>query len=165
MTTLALQEHPQARKPAERTKLRVIDCDIHPAIASWTDVHPYLERRWIDHLATYGSHLRHAFSEALSHPRMSPDAARVDAYPAAGGPPGSSLDMMQKQHLDPNGVEVGMLIPLRSNPGSQRNLDFGAALTRAMNTWQVERWVKQESRLGGSGAVAREEDAGARGER
>ena len=40
-----------------------------------------------------------------------------------------------------------MLIPLRRNTGSQRNLDFGIALTKAMNTWQVERWVKNEPRL------------------
>ena len=149
------------------TSLQVIDCDIHPAMTSWTEVHPYLEKRWIEHLAVYGSHLRHAFSEALSHPRMSPDAARVDAYPEEGGPPGSSLELMQKQHLDPNGVEIGMLIPLRWNPGSQRNLDFGVALTRAMNTWQVERWVKQEPRLrasrsgraGGHGSAVAEIDA------
>jgi predicted TIM-barrel fold metal-dependent hydrolase len=159
MTTLALEEHPQARKPAERTKLRVIDCDIHPAMTSWTEVHPYLERRWIDHLVTYGSHLRHAFSEALSHPRMSPDAARVDAYPEEGGPPGSSLALMREQHLDPNGINTGILIPLRWNPGSQRNLDFGAALSHAMNDWQVERWVENEKRLRASVLIAPEDTA------
>lgn len=146
-----------ARTSTAQSKLRVIDCDIHPAMASWAEIHPYLEKRWIDHLGTYGSHLRHGFSEALSHPRMSPDAARVDAYPEEGGPPGSSLNLMQKQHLDPNGVEVGMLIPLRSNPGSQRNLDFGAALARAMNTWQVERWIRNEPRLRASVLVAQED--------
>jgi predicted TIM-barrel fold metal-dependent hydrolase len=140
-----------------RTRLRVIDCDIHPSMTSWTEIQPYLEKRWIEHLANYGSHLRHTFSEALSHPRMSPDAARVDAYPEEGGPPGSSLDLMRKQHLDPNGVEIGMLIPLRSNPGSQRNLDFGAALARAMNIWQIERWIKNEPRLRASVLVAQED--------
>src|SRR6516164_2576710 len=74
---------------------------------------------------------------------------------------GSSLDLMRKQHLDPNGVEIGMLIPLRWNPGSQRNLDFGVALTRAMNTWQVERWVRQEPRLRASVLVAQEDTEGA----
>ena len=44
-----------------------------------------------------------------------------------------------------------MLIPLRWNPGSQRNLDFGVALTRAMNTWQVERWVKTGAAAAGLG--------------
>lgn len=73
--------------PAAKYKLQVIDCDIHPAMTSWKEIHPYLEKRWIEHLSVYGSHLRHAFSEALSHPRMSPDAARVDAYPEEGGPP------------------------------------------------------------------------------
>jgi predicted TIM-barrel fold metal-dependent hydrolase len=149
------------RSQPAKYKLKVIDCDIHPAMTSWTEVHPYLEKRWIEHLTVYGSHLRHAFSEALSHPRMAPDAARVDAYPEEGGPPGSSLKLMQKQHLDPNGVDVGMLIPLRWNPGSQRNLDFGVALTRAMNTWQVERWVKQEPRLRASVLVAQEDTQGA----
>ncbi|MBI0535235.1 amidohydrolase [Roseomonas sp. KE2513] len=141
-------------------KRQVIDCDIHPAMTSWTEVHPYLELRWIEHLQTYGSHLRHAFSEALTHPRMSPDAARVDAYPEEGGPPGSSLDLMRRQHLNPNGIEHGILIPLRWNPGSQRNLDFGVALTRAMNSWQAERWVGQESRLKGSILVAQEDAVG-----
>ncbi|MFO1117218.1 MAG: amidohydrolase family protein [Beijerinckiaceae bacterium] len=145
------------RPRAAASKLKVIDCDIHPAMTSWTEIHPYLEKRWIEHLSVYGSHLRHAFSEALSHPRMSPDAARTDAYPPEGGPPGSSLALMQQQHLDPNGIETGMLIPLRWNPGSQRNLDFGAALTRAMNTWQVENWVKREPRLRASVLVAQED--------
>ena len=149
------------RSSEAKYKFSVIDCDIHPAMASWKEIHPFLEKRWIKHLTTYGSHLRHTFSEALSHPRMSPDAARVDAYPEEGGPPGSSLELMRKQHLDPNGIEIGMLIPLRWNPGSQRNLDFGVALTRAMNTWQVERWVKQEPRLRASVLVAQEDTVGA----
>jgi predicted TIM-barrel fold metal-dependent hydrolase len=63
---------------------------------------------------------------------------------------------MRSQHLDPNGVAFGMLIPLRWNPGSQRNLDFGVALTQAMNTWQVERWVKNEPRLRASILIAQE---------
>jgi predicted TIM-barrel fold metal-dependent hydrolase len=157
MSTLELQERPRHRTGAQRTQLRVIDCDIHPAMTSWTEVHPYLERRWIDHLMTYGSHLRHAFSEALSHPRMSPDAARVDAYPEEGGPPGSSLALMREQHLDANGIETGVLIPLRWNPGSQRNLDFGAALSHAMNSWQAEKWVTSEPRLRASIVVAQED--------
>jgi uncharacterized protein len=148
------------RNRPSASKLRVIDCDIHPAMKAWTEVHPYLEKRWIDHLTVYGSHLRHAFSEALTHPRMSPNAARVDANPEEGGPPGSSLAMMQRQHLDPNGVEHGLLIPLRSNPGSQRNLDLGVALTRAMNTWQIERWVKNEPRLKASILIAQEDTVG-----
>lgn len=144
--------------PRVRTaKLRVVDCDIHPAMTSWNEVRPFLEKRWMDHLATFGSHLRHGLSEALSHPRMSPDAARVDAYPAEGGPPGSSLDLMRSQHLDANGIETGVLVPLRWNPGSQRNLDLGAALCAAMNCWQAENWVSREPRLRASILVPQED--------
>jgi hypothetical protein len=49
-----------------KSKFQVIDCDIHPAMTSWKEIHPFLDRRWIEHLSVYGSHLRHAFSEALS---------------------------------------------------------------------------------------------------
>jgi predicted TIM-barrel fold metal-dependent hydrolase len=149
------------RAPAQKTALRVIDCDIHPALTSWAEAHPFLERRWIEHLATYGSHLRHGLSETLTHPRMSPEAARLDARPAGGGPAGSSLDLMRSQHLDPNGVTRGVLIPLRWNPGSQRNLEFGAALCGAMNDWQVENWVSREPRLSASILVAQEDTAAA----
>ena len=148
------------RGPLATTKLRVIDCDIHPSMTSWAEVHPFLAKQWIEHLKVYGSHLRHTFSETLSHPRMSPDACRVDARPEEGGPPGSSLPKMQRQHLDPNGIACGMLIPLRSNPGSQRNLDLGVALSNAMNAWQIEKWVKNEPRLRASVLVA-QEDTGA----
>src|SRR5258708_7583010 len=147
------------RNAVPETRLRVIDCDIHPVMTAWSEVHPFLEQRWIDHLQAYGSHLRHAFSEALAYPRMTPEGARIDARPQEGGPAGSSLPLMQRQHLDANGIEYGMLIPLRSNPGSQRNLDLGVALSQAMNSWQVERWVESEPRLRGSILVAQEDTA------
>ena len=147
------------RGNAASTRLRVIDCDIHPVMKAWSEVYPFLEKRWIDHMASYGSHLRHAFSEALAYPRITPEGARVDARPKEGGPAGSNLPLMQRQHLDQNGVEYGMLIPLRSNPGSQRNLDLGVALSRAMNDWQAECWVANEPRLRGSILVAQEDCA------
>ncbi len=124
MSTVELE-----RPKAASYKLKVIDCDIHPAMTSWTEVHPYLEKRWIEHLSVYGSHLRHAFSEALSHPRMSPDAARIDAYPEEGGPPGSSLELDEEAaprserdrggHVDPPALESGK--PAQSRP--RRRID------------------------------------------
>lgn len=60
MSTIELE-----RPRASNYKLKVIDCDIHPAMTSWTEVHPYLEKQWIEHLSVYGSHLRHAFSSTL----------------------------------------------------------------------------------------------------
>ena len=33
------------RSGAARSRLRIIDCDIHPAMTSWTEVHPYLAKQ------------------------------------------------------------------------------------------------------------------------
>ena len=62
---------------------------------------------------------------------------RVDAFPEAG-PPGSDLELMRRQHLDANGVEYGMLMQLSRGGMEERNLDFAAALSHAVNDWQLE---------------------------
>jgi predicted TIM-barrel fold metal-dependent hydrolase len=82
---------------------------------------------------------------------------RMDSFPEQG-PPGSDLDLMRTQHLDTNGVEVGMLMPLSRGGMEERNLDFAAALARAVNDWQLEAWVKKEPRLR-AGIVVPQEDA------
>jgi len=82
---------------------------------------------------------------------------RLDAFPDEGLP-GSDLALMRSQHLDPNGVEYGMLMQLSRGGMEERNLDFAAALSRAVNDWQLETWVKPEPRLRG-GIVVPQEDA------
>jgi len=127
-----------------------IDCDIHPAPARMADVTDFLSSRWQDHAATYGTHLRQVFSNTIPYPRMAPHTSRLDSWPANGGPPGSDLDTMRAQHLDANGIGVGILQPLRPAAGSQRNLEFGAALCTAVNRWQEAFFLDQEPRLRGS---------------
>src|SRR3546814_14333869 len=54
---------------------------------------------------------------------------------------------MREQELDPNGVEDGILQGLYPAVKDQRSLEFAAALSRAVNDWQVEEWAKPEPRL------------------
>ena len=65
----------------------------------------------------YGSHLRHAFSEALAYPRMSPDARPRRCLSGRGRParlePGADA---QASISIPTASNFGMLIPLRWNP-------------------------------------------------
>ena len=138
------------------TRLSVIDCDIHPTMGSLSDLNPWLAKRWQQHIATYGEFVRQGLSKTLSHPRMQPAVSRADAWPPNGGLPGSHLPFMQEQHLDPNGVVYGVLQPLRPNGNSQRNLEFGAALSSALNEWQLETWTRRDKRLKGSIAVTQE---------
>ncbi|MCY4592709.1 MAG: amidohydrolase family protein [Alphaproteobacteria bacterium] len=130
-----------------RTRLAIADCDIHPSPKSLeVEIYPYLSRRWQSHLSTYGMIYRQGFPTGPAFPKGQPDAARRDAYPPGGGRPGSDLDFMREQHLDPNNVQLGILNPLRSGQGLQ-NGDLAAAYCRAVNEWQVAEWTSREPRL------------------
>ena len=161
----------------ERTvaqKLAVVDCDIHPVQRSNADLHPFLEKRWRDHMATFGPHVRQGLSSQLAYPRMMASGMRADSYPSNGGPPGSDLELMRRQYLDPGGVEFGMLISLSRGGIEERNLEFAAALARAVNDWQIEDWVAQGAAAARRHRHALQEDrdrggrrrsSGARGDR
>jgi uncharacterized protein len=138
-------------------KLSFVDGDIHPAFRKLSDLYPFLPTRWREHLQTFGEHLRQGVSGQLAYPRMMASGMRVDTFPE-DGPPGSDLELMRKQHLDANGVEIGMLVALSRGGMEERNLDFAAALSRAVNDWQLETWVKPEPRLR-AGIVVPQEDA------
>jgi predicted TIM-barrel fold metal-dependent hydrolase len=70
---------------------------------------------------------------------------------------------MRAQHLDPNGVELGILNPLRSAQGMQ-NADLANAYCRAVNDWQVAEWTSREPRLKASVVVHYEDGAAAAAE-
>src|SRR5262249_44234920 len=142
-------------------RLLVVDCDIHPNPRSPRDVLQFLPQRWQRHMITFGSLSREMYSDTIGYPRMAPAISRADSWPPAGGPPGSDLDFMRQQHLDPNGVEIGNLIPLATRGPDQRNLDYAAALCTALNDWQLAYWLEKEPRLRGSMLVPHEDPAAA----
>jgi predicted TIM-barrel fold metal-dependent hydrolase len=144
------------RKPDAETRLTFVDCDVHPTMSSLAALNPYLAKRWQDHIAIWGEHMRQGLGKTLSHPRMQPAVARADTWPPGGGLPGSDLPFMREQHLDPYGVEFAVLQPLRPNGNSQRNVEFGAALCTACNDWQLDQWTGPEPRLKGSILVTQE---------
>lgn len=141
----------------------IIDCDIHPSPRSSADLEPWLERRWIEHLRTYGALRATHYSVGAPYHKSQPNASRRDAWPPEGGPQGSSLSFMQSQHLDANGIATGILSPLISAQGV-RNLDLSIALCRAVNHWQAEVWADKEPRLKASIAVPYEDPAAAAAE-
>ena len=117
----------------------------------------FLPKRWQEHLKTYGSHLRTPYIGTTPYPRSSPLIARRDAWPPTGGPPGSDLAFMQKQHLDPFDVEFGILQVLDLFIFSQQNLEFGAAIQRAINDWQLAFWSHRDPRLKASILVGQDD--------
>jgi uncharacterized protein len=142
------------RETTRKIGTGIIDCDIHPTTRNRSELHPWLPERWRKHLAEYGAQARLPFSTGTQYPKAAPATARRDAWPPAGGPPGSDLAFMQTQLLDANDTAVGILSPLH---GSARNTDLDAALCTAVNEWQIEQWVKPEPRLRASVTVAQED--------
>ncbi len=63
------------KEATAKSRLRIIDCDVHPSLHARSDLYPFLSRRWQEHLKTYGDHLRtplyrhHALSAIIAADR------------------------------------------------------------------------------------------------
>lgn len=146
MSDVILESKPETDEPY-RIEHGIADCDIHPVQRSPKDLHPYLSERWVEHMETFGSHNRQALIGQQVYPRMMYSGQRRDAYPERGGPPGSDQQLMKTQHLDIDYVQHGMLVALSKSGMEERNLDYAAALSHAVNEWQLQDWVADEPRL------------------
>jgi uncharacterized protein len=139
-----------ARRAAARTRPPIIDCDIHPMMKSPRDLRKFLAPEWREHFDAYGLRMNVPFVDSSPYPKASPALSRVDAWPPAGGLPGSDLSFMREQLLDPLNVEYGILHILAISGMAQRNVRFGSAVCGALNNWQYEEWTQKEKRLKGS---------------
>ena len=82
------------------------------------------------------------------YPRVSPAAARTDAWPPNGAPPGADLPFLREQLLDAWGIEYGILNPIvDENCPTQLHSEYGAAIAAAINDWQIAEWLEPEPRL------------------
>lgn len=148
---------PVAATPA---KLATVDCDLHPTPRSPNDLLPFLSQRWQAHMRDYGPHIRQGITGQEIHPRMDGRGMRLDAFPETG-PAGSDLGLMQRQHLDANDIGAGTLIALGTAVSDERNQEYGAALSRAVNQWQLAAWVEPDPRLHAGIIVTQEDPAAA----
>ena len=146
---------PTAQAPAT-SKLAIADGDIHPQRNSYKDLFPYMEARWVEMAKTFGSRPRQAYQAGPAYPKGQPNASRRDAWPPEGGRPGSSLAFMQKQLLDENNIQLGILNPTGDNGSSFQNREFGNGVASAMNRWVEAEWLT-EPRLKGSIVVPYED--------
>src|SRR5690242_10684054 len=88
-------------------RLGIIDCDIHPfprpgALAR------YLPERWRNHLTEYGQMTCSFYAGRGNYPRFQPYLSRRDSVPPDGGPPGSNVDFIREQLLDPYNIIYGV---------------------------------------------------------
>jgi predicted TIM-barrel fold metal-dependent hydrolase len=112
-----------------------------------------LSNQWWSHLQTYGLRPRHGFAKTYPMPKITPQAARRDAWPPTGGLPGSDLAFMQQQLLDLYDMDYGIMNPLSPTGQGDQNPEFSAAMAFASNEAQVARWTSREKRLKASVVV------------
>jgi uncharacterized protein len=140
----------------------IVDCDVHPAVSSPTELAQFLAERWRKHLYTYGVRLpNQPTNNVVPYPRMAPGhGMRMDSWPPGGGLPASDLEFMREQLLDACDIEFGILQPLSSG-SMTTNQELGSALSNAMNEWQLEKWTRKEKRLKAAICIPQEDAASA----
>jgi predicted TIM-barrel fold metal-dependent hydrolase len=147
METLA--EKTTTRAPAPGA---LVDCDIHNHLTPEA-VARHLPSKWRE----YGRRFGRRMTPGDFYPKATPMAARTDAWPPGGGPPGSDLAFLRKQLLDAWPIGIGVLNTLLSIRNQYR--DYDAALATAANACQIADWLEPEPRLRASLIVPYEDAA------
>ncbi|CAG7598438.1 hypothetical protein PAESOLCIP111_00225 [Paenibacillus solanacearum] len=123
---------------------KLIDTDVHNAIAKSKDLLPYLPRVWHEQWSGSGAGATYGWYSPVG-------VMRKDAVPDGGGPPGSDPHFLLKHHLEPNGIDYAILtgsgilgISLHPDP------DYANAVASAYNDWLTDTWLKASPRYKGS---------------
>lgn len=126
--------------------LKLIDADVHNALASPNDLLPFLPTYWREEVKARGMNVPHAGY-------VSPvGVLREDARPDDNsGGPGSSPAFLMKDHMDRYGIDYAVLtgsgmlsLSLHNDP------DYSTALASALNEWLVATWLAYSPRFRGS---------------
>jgi len=122
-------------------RIGAIDCDTHPAVPGMRTLLPYLDDHWREQVTVRGID----GLDPSSFPLNAPANCRSD-WRANGAKPGSSLDLLRTHALDPFGTKAAICNCLYGAAGTF-NVDFAAALSRAINDWLAAEWLDREPRL------------------
>lgn len=135
----------------------MIDTCIHHRWVSESEVHPYIDEGWRQYVGTPGSVAGRFGARRLvpltryANP-MGED--RAGTAPADGSPAGSSLELLQEQVLDRGAVAKALIVFDRARfAASHPNPFFADAIVRAINDWNIDRWLDRDARLFGTALV------------
>ncbi len=118
-----------------------IDCDIHPSVPDVKALLPYMDEFWQESFTARGID----GLDQQSYPPGAPITCRPDWRPEKGKP-GTSLDAMRSQALDPFKLEIAICNTLYGGPIAVSET-MGAAVCAAVNDWIAAEWLDKEPRL------------------
>jgi hypothetical protein len=134
-------------EPVNESRMAIADCDLHLGPRSLAELAPFLPARARRYIDTYGMSHRIGWQNGdPAYPKSAPYAARRDAFPPDGSPPGTDLEFTRRQHLDAFNIQLGVINPPQPSQNFM-NADLGNAMSRALNDWQIEALVRPEPRL------------------
>jgi uncharacterized protein len=137
-----LHRDPEAANTRRKPHLQpVIDCDIHPSVPNVNALLPYMDQFWQESFVARGMD---GF-DVQSYPPGAPITCRPDWRPQKGKP-GTSLDAMRQQALDPFGIGLAICNTLYGGQVAVSET-MGAAICSALNDWIAEQWLDKEPRL------------------
>jgi uncharacterized protein len=127
----------------------VIDCDLHNAVPAVEALFPYLTEHWREYIRTS------AFKGPVdtAYPPRAATTVGPGVTVPDGKPPGSSLELIQQDVLDPWNVEIGILNCAYA-VDSLHNPDTAAAMSAAVNDWLIAEWLDRDARLRASIVVS-----------
>jgi predicted TIM-barrel fold metal-dependent hydrolase len=119
----------------------MIDTDVHNELPNLKALLPYLAEHWHVYFAESAFTGPGANDYPGETPVRATDEARLE-----DGPPGSDIGVLSKHVFDDNQTDIAILTcGFRS--GSVHNHDLAADLSKAVNDWQIEQWLDQDSRF------------------
>jgi uncharacterized protein len=135
----------------DRTKLGVVDCDVHPTLTGLAELLPYLSSSWRRRLDWIENYPKIPFHLAyFPGRRMRPNVPvlREDMTPENGGPPASDPAHVARTWLDRHNVHRALLFSLDATIlGVWQDADEAAALASAFNDLLAERWLSADARF------------------
>ncbi len=137
-------DSPPSGSAQSKPRIRVVDTDVHHNIRCKEDLYPYLSNVERARLEEYGLP---RYGSALQG-NGGWKGARADVFDAGEDvDPRSNFDMFQKRLLEGCGIDIGIL-QVESSPTfvNLSDVDYSAALVRAINSWSLDHWVARDSR-------------------
>ncbi|UUT34699.1 amidohydrolase family protein [Microbacterium elymi] len=125
----------------------IIDVDVHQRWRRSTELLDRLPARWRDYAVSRTGGIATAFVPAgLTYPFQRGVNKRLEAVPEDGM--GTSFELMKSQYLDqyPSVEAVNLTFDIGQEV-AQRNPEYSAVLSTAMNDWVSDTWLNYDSRM------------------
>jgi predicted TIM-barrel fold metal-dependent hydrolase len=136
-----------------RTRLGVVDVDVHNEPKSRSALKRYLSPRW--HVY-YDQGLPPDAGGGAVYTAARPSVFRIDTRPPEG-PPGSDVALFREQLLDACGIDRAIVHPVLLVQSLPQFGELGRAVAAAVNDWMADEWLDADERLYGAITVPAED--------